>query len=59
MYSHPARHPPSGSIEQKKRGKEMLAIIGGSGVYNVNGLRNPRWVKVESSMPSSGSAPLT
>jgi 5'-methylthioadenosine phosphorylase len=49
MYSHPARHPPSGSIEQKKRGKEMLAVIGGSGVYNVDGLRNSRWVKVESS----------
>jgi 5'-methylthioadenosine phosphorylase len=27
----------------------MLAIIGGSGVYNIEGLANTRWVKVESS----------
>ena len=27
----------------------MLAVIGGSGVYDVEGLRNPRWVKAESS----------
>ena len=30
----------------------MLAVIGGSGVYNVDGLRNPRWVKAESSFGS-------
>jgi len=30
----------------------MLAVIGGSGVYNVDGLRNPSWVKVESSFGS-------
>ena len=29
--------------------KEMLAIIGGSGVYNIEGLANTRWVKAESS----------
>jgi len=27
----------------------MLGIIGGSGVYNIEGLENTRWVKVESS----------
>jgi 5'-methylthioadenosine phosphorylase len=27
----------------------MLAIIGGSGVYNIEGLENTRWVKAESS----------
>ena len=27
----------------------MLGIIGGSGVYNISGLENTRWVKVESS----------
>ena len=27
----------------------MLGIIGGSGVYHIEGLENPRWVKVESS----------
>ncbi len=27
----------------------MLGIIGGSGVYNIDGLENSRWVKVESS----------
>jgi 5'-methylthioadenosine phosphorylase len=27
----------------------MLAIIGGSGVYNIDGLENTRWVKAESS----------
>ena len=27
----------------------MLAIIGGSGVYDIDGLQNTRWVKVESS----------
>ena len=27
----------------------MLAIIGGSGVYNIDGLANTRWVKAESS----------
>ncbi|HET7833587.1 MAG TPA: S-methyl-5'-thioadenosine phosphorylase [Gallionella sp.] len=27
----------------------MLGIIGGSGVYNIEGLENARWVKVESS----------
>ncbi|HUW25692.1 MAG TPA: S-methyl-5'-thioadenosine phosphorylase [Gallionella sp.] len=27
----------------------MLGIIGGSGVYNIDGLENPRWVKAESS----------
>ena len=26
----------------------MLGIIGGSGVYNIDGLENPRWVKAES-----------
>ncbi|MBK9160637.1 MAG: S-methyl-5'-thioadenosine phosphorylase [Nitrosomonadales bacterium] len=26
----------------------MLAVIGGSGVYNIEGLENTRWVKVES-----------
>ncbi len=30
----------------------MLAVIGGSGVYDVDGLRNPRWVKAESSFGS-------
>jgi 5'-methylthioadenosine phosphorylase len=30
----------------------MLAVIGGSGVYNVDGLRNSSWVKVESSFGS-------
>ena len=30
----------------------MLAVIGGSGVYNVDGLRRPSWVKVESSFGS-------
>src|SRR5438309_7327951 len=39
-------------IEQRRRGKEMLAVIGGSGVYDVDGLRNPSWVKVESSFGS-------
>jgi len=29
--------------------KGMLAIIGGSGVYNIEGLANTRWVKAESS----------
>ena len=29
--------------------KEMLAIIGGSGVYNIEGLANTRWVKAASS----------
>jgi len=29
--------------------KGMLAIIGGSGVYNIEGLENTRWVKAESS----------
>jgi 5'-methylthioadenosine phosphorylase len=28
--------------------KEMLAIIGGSGVYNIEGLTDTRWVKAES-----------
>jgi len=27
----------------------MLAVIGGSGVYNIDGLRNPRWTKLVSS----------
>jgi len=27
----------------------MLGIIGGSGVYNIEGLENTRWVKAESS----------
>ena len=27
----------------------MLAIIGGSGVYNIDGLENTRWVKAASS----------
>ncbi|PIV91676.1 MAG: 5'-methylthioadenosine phosphorylase, partial [Gallionellales bacterium CG17_big_fil_post_rev_8_21_14_2_50_54_146] len=27
----------------------MLGIIGGSGVYDIEGLENSRWVKVESS----------
>ena len=26
----------------------MLGIIGGSGVYNIEGLTNTRWVKAES-----------
>ncbi len=26
----------------------MLGIIGGSGVYNIEGLENTRWVKAES-----------
>jgi len=26
----------------------MLAMIGGSGVYNIEGLSNTRWVKVDS-----------
>lgn len=26
----------------------MLAVIGGSGVYDIGGLANKRWVKVES-----------
>jgi len=26
----------------------MLAMIGGSGVYNIDGLTNTRWVKVDS-----------
>ena len=30
----------------------MLAVTGGSGVYNVDGLRHPSWVKVESSFAS-------
>ncbi len=29
--------------------KEMLAIIGGSGVYNIEGLEHTRWVKASSS----------
>lgn len=28
--------------------KSLLGIIGGSGVYDIEGLANPRWVKVES-----------
>ncbi len=28
----------------------MLAIIGGSGVYDIEGLANTRWVKAESSL---------
>jgi len=27
----------------------MLAVIGGSGVYNIEGLKNDRWIKAESS----------
>jgi len=33
----------------------MLAVIGGSGVYDIGGLANKRWVKVES--PSGAPAP--
>src|SRR5574340_703094 len=29
--------------------RNMLGIIGGSGVYNIDGLQNTRWVKAESS----------
>ncbi len=36
----------------------MLAVLGGSGVYNVDGLRNPSWVKVESSFGSPSDAIL-
>ena len=33
----------------KEMPKEMLGIIGGSGVYNIEGLENTRWVKAASS----------
>ena len=29
--------------------KNGLAIIGGSGIYDIEGLKNPKWIKVESS----------
>ena len=29
--------------------KNGLGIIGGSGIYDIGGLENPRWIKVESS----------
>ena len=29
--------------------KNGLGIIGGSGIYDIEGLENPRWIKVESS----------
>src|SRR5450756_3008475 len=33
----------------KEMPKEMLGVIGGSGVYNIEGLENTRWVKAASS----------
>ena len=36
----------------------MLAIIGGSGVYNIEGLANTRWVKAESSFGTPSDAVL-
>jgi 5'-methylthioadenosine phosphorylase len=31
-----------------RNGANMLAMIGGSGVYNIDGLSNTRWVKIDS-----------
>jgi 5'-methylthioadenosine phosphorylase len=36
----------------------MLAVIGGSGVYNIEGLRNAKWTKIESSFGEPSDAVL-
>jgi hypothetical protein len=35
----------------------MLAVIGGSGVHEIDGLANKRWVKVESSFGALSGGP--
>ena len=37
----------------------MLAVIGGSGVYNIEGLRNAKWRKLKSSFGTPSDAALT
>ncbi|MGQ0656218.1 MAG: hypothetical protein ACT4P4_28830, partial [Betaproteobacteria bacterium] len=37
----------------------MLAVLGGSGVYDMEGLRNTRWVKVDSPFGKPSDEVLT
>src|SRR5450759_49711 len=48
-YAWHCRAISIGPWPEDKGGREMLAIIGGSGVYNIDGLENTRWVKALSS----------
>ena len=40
------------------RGAPVVGVLGGSGVYEIDGLRDPRWEKIESSFGSPSSALL-
>ena len=48
----------SGRIDTDRRGEVVLGVIGGSGVYDIDGLSNTRWVDVESPFGAPSDAIL-